>query len=332
MTKWFFQDDKDVGLIIPEEFSETQSKGSALALGYFDGMHRGHQKVFSEMKAYADRHNITSVAQTFSGIPKSKVIKSKGHGLLTTIEEKYELMREAGADSVVLFSFSEHFSSVSAHDFFEKYIVALFEPKALVVGHDYRFGKGREGDVKTLQKWGKKYGIGVIVVSPEIYRGQVISSSWVRERILSADLEMTSILLGRMISYSGRVVSGRKLGRNLGFPTANIYPDKEKIVPPHGVYISFVKTESGIFDAVTNIGTRPTISDNAQDKDVVIETVILDQDMNLYDKNIKVYLAKKMREEKRFDDIGRLAVQIQIDMDKAREDHTINRHLYASFF
>lgn len=297
---------------MPDEFELTASGSRAVALGYFDGVHRGHLKLFTVLREISASHGLQTMAHTFSQTPKSKVYASAGSGLITTLSERCDLIHRAGIDEIAVFPFTTSLASMKAEAFLDEYVLKVLKAKIVVVGEDYRFGAGREGDAALLSKWAEKHGVQAVLVPPEKQGDKVISSSWIRSCILEGDMEKTSLLLGRPISYEGTVLSGRKLGRTLGFPTANIGIPFGKIVPQYGVYASFLLHESRLIPSVSNIGVRPTVEE--PDVHPIIETTMHHVDLNLYGQNVKVFPVQKIREERKFSSLDALRTQVGKDL------------------
>ncbi len=319
MKTWAFREEYHGGLLIPDGFDEAFQSGSAVALGYFDGVHRGHKKLFSVLKEVAGESRVKTVAHTFSNTPKSKVFATGGDGLITTLTERCSLIHRAGIEDVAVFPFSDHLASMRAGDFLDEYVGRILRAKVVVAGEDYHFGTHREGNSKFLTDWAWSNGIRAVLVSPELHNGKVISSSWIRDRILKGDMQTALALLGRPVAYEGEVMKGRGLGATLGFPTANIGIPSGKVNPAYGVYTSFLRFENDFYPAVSNIGLRPTVSDN--EVYPLIETMALNVKLELYGKRITVYPIERLRAEKRFDNIEDLRKQVLKDVEKSSAFH-----------
>jgi len=316
---WVFKEDTNGEIHVPDEFELSASGGRAVALGYFDGVHRGHLKLFAVLREVATLNGLQTMAHTFSQTPKSKVYASAGSGLITTLSERCDLIHRAGIDEIAVFPFSTSLASMKAETFLDEYVLKLLKAKIIVVGEDYRFGAGREGDVTLLSNWAEKRGVQVVLVPPEKQGDKVISSSWIRTCILDGDMETSRLLLGRPIVYEGPVLLGRKLGRTLGFPTANIGIPFGKIVPRYGVYASFLVHESRLIPSVSNIGVRPTVEE--PDVHPMIETTMHHVDLDLYGKIVKVLPIKIIREERKFSNLEALREQVGKDQIESMRIH-----------
>lgn len=319
MTRYIFDDKHFVGGSVPLGFERTKNR--IIALGYFDGVHLGHRKIMEILLREGQESDLCPAAQTFSSIPISKRKTNALQGLISTTDERCSAIEEMGVSEIMIFPFSERFSEISAIDYLNLIVMDLLGAKAVVVGHDYRFGSGGVGDVAMLRSWGEKNHVRVISVDPVLYQDRVISSSWIREALDIGDVKTVAILMGRPIAYSGIVVRGKQLGRTLGFPTANIIPSAERLLPQMGVYVSELSFENKRFPAVTNIGVRPTV--DGQNTHATIETVILNANLDLYGQEISVFLLEKLRDEILFSDIEHLKKQVMADLKVASDYHGI---------
>lgn len=319
MTIWQFREDNTGKLIIPKQFDLPNHPGRAIALGYFDGVHRGHRKLFDALCKESKADGLISAAHTFSMTPISKTITSGQVGLISTLKERCGLIEDVGVDETIIFPFTRNIATMRAAHFLDELVMRLFCAKVVVAGQDYCFGANREGDANTLIEWGASRNIRVILVPPEKHGERVISSSWIRSCITDGDMDMAGQLLGRPVSYSGQVLMGRKLGRKLGFPTANIQIDPDRIMPPYGVYTSFLLFEGKLYPAISNIGIRPTVSE--PDSLPLIETMAIDADFDLYGKRITVFPIRMIREEIQFSSVNDLREQVKRDIADSLEFH-----------
>ena len=304
------------GKLISTPSSATEiTSARSVALGYFDGVHMGHQKIFSTMLDQAKEKHIRAAVQTFENPPSSK----SQNNLITTYSERCRLVSHMGIDDLFALPFNEKVKGMSPETFMEVCLKGWMGARVIVVGRDYRFGRDRAGDVKMLQNWGEKNGITVIAVDPINYDGRRISSSWVRELIVSGDVDMAEKLLDHPVAFSGIVEKGQQLGRKLGFPTANIRIPEQKIIPKFGVYASAYLYEGKIHPGLTNIGMRPTV--NESDPSPLTETVLLDGHYQLYGSHGTVMLLKFIRPEMKFGSVDELKEQMQKDQEAVRAYH-----------
>ncbi len=285
-------------------------KGSIAALGTFDGVHRGHQKVIKGAIDFAKKVGVASLAITFDPHPQQLIVPERGLKLLTTLQEREELFCELGVDGVVVIKFNKRLRKLSYESFVKKYLVEKLGVRRVFVGFDYAFGKGRKGDVHELKHLGRKHGFDVSVVPPVSADHQPIKSRMIREFVSRGDFAKAIRLLGHPYQVTGRVVKGSGRGRVLGFPTANLGLDPHKLIPAHGVYVAAI----GKKKCVVNIGARPTFGTDR----TVVEVHILNFNKNLRGKALKLTLIRRLRDEKQFSDVEELQRQIKKDIGKAR--------------
>lgn len=282
---------------------------SCLALGMFDGVHLGHQKVIMNAVKKAGNQNALSVILTFLNHPQNITAKTPAK-LITTLEERLELFEGLGVQVAVVLDFTEDFSKISAIDYIKTVLVDSLNAKNISIGYDHRFGAQKKGDTKLLEMYGKQYGYKVSVISPVIIDGQIASSSDIRKFIATGDVLWASKLLGRPFSLRGTITKGKQRGRKLGFPTINLPLPENIISPASGVYSGLVEIKGKSHFAVINIGKRPTFGDLEEN---IAEAHILDFNGDLYNKNIEIAFLRKLRDEKKFSSEDELKNQIQID-------------------
>ena len=287
----------------------------AVALGFFDGVHLGHQKIFRTMQEAAQEEGLRTAVQTFSSPPSSKA----QNRLITTYAERCRLVSHMKIDDLFAMPFDANVKNMAPETFMDVCIKDWMKTRIVVMGRDYRFGLGREGDVQMLRKWGQKNNIRVITVDPENYEDRRISSSWVRELIAEGDVEKAEKLLGHPVAFTVVVEQGQQLGRKLGFPTANIRVPEQKVVPKFGVYASAYVYMDHIYPSITNIGMRPTV--NKEGGSPLTETMIFDQHLSLYGTFGSVLLLKFIRPETEFGSLDELKKQMQSDQEVVRSYH-----------
>lgn len=288
-------------------------KGRAVALGFFDGIHLGHKEIIRKTVKAAVLNGMTSTVMTFINFDKNN------EGLLTTVEEKRMILSELGVDELLVLDFNA-VKDMPAEDFLNEIILMKLNSCELFCGTDYRFGKNASGDAELLKSFGEGQGIEVTVFEDKLYGSsrRRLSSTWLRETVCEGDVELYSKLTGgTAFSYSGMVVTGRQLGRELGFPTANIEIPENKIRVRRGVYVSRIMLGSRKCYGVTNVGLRPTVNDSENVSDVA-ETYIFDLDEDLYGARIKVELLSFVRPEQKFGSVTELAKQVECDKESAK--------------
>jgi len=286
-------------------------KGSVVALGTFDGVHRGHQKVIKGAVKFAKKIGVASLAITFDPHPQQLIVPKRGLRLLTLLEEREELFSSLGVDGVVVLKFNQRLRKLSYEAFVKKYLVGKLGVRRVFVGFDYAFGKGRSGDVSHLKELGKKYGFSVSVIRPVLAGFSPIKSRLLRELLSQGKFKTALWRLGHPYQITGKVVRGSGRGKGLGFPTANLKVDPHKLIPAHGVYAGRVNRRK----CVVNIGARPTFGADQ----TVVEVHILGFNRNIRGKTLKVDLIKRLRDEKQFSDVEKLKQQIRKDVEKARQ-------------
>ncbi|MBO4799329.1 MAG: bifunctional riboflavin kinase/FAD synthetase [Lachnospiraceae bacterium] len=284
---------------------------TALTLGKFDGIHKGHQKLLSRVRSLGPI--MKSVVFTFDVNPALAVSRKEGT-ILTTNEERKAVVERFGIDYLYECPFTEEIRNMEASDFVRK-IVSDLNVRFIAVGSDFGFGHNREGDFRLLQNMSGQLGYKVEVVDKERYLGREISSTYIREVIGQGDMETAEKLLGYPYTVKGVVGYGRQLGRTIGIPTTNVIPIKEKLLPPNGVYVSKVHIEGETHMGVTNIGVKPTVGD---ENEKGAETFIFDFDKDVYGKNITIELHKFIRPEMKFESLEKLKEQMEKDIEFVR--------------
>lgn len=287
---------------------------SAVTLGKFDGIHKGHQKLIQkilEKKALG----LKSVVFTFGQMPGTVFLGKKGRTILTKSERQQHL-EQMGVDYMIECPFVEQIIHMEPERFIEEILVGQLHAKYIAVGPDFRFGYQRRGDCRLLTELSEVYGYEVEVFEKEKIEEQVISSSYVREQLGQGAMERVSEFLGYPYYVSGTVVHGRRIGRTLGIPTINILPDDEKMLPPNGVYLTRTTVGAEQFYGITNIGVKPTISGEEAKG---IETYLFDFDGDLYDQTLVVEFFAFEREERRFDSLESLKMQLQKDVQWGKD-------------
>ncbi len=288
---------------------------ACVTIGNFDGVHCGHQQLFATVVKKARSLNGTSVAITFDPHPL-QVLLPGGIKLISTIEQKVELIAMAGIDVLLVIPFTKEFAKTTADDFVAKLLVHQLGVKELVVGYDYAFGKGRSGNIGFLQRQGMQFGFPVTVVDAYYIDNQLVSSTRIRELVRGGDMSGAEKLLGRHYQIRGSVQVGKQRGgKVIGFPTANLKLNEEDLVPKHGVYVSQVMCRGCCYGGILNIGYNPTFGE----QQLVAETHIFDFNEDIYGQPIRVNLLKFLRSERKFSGAKELALQIEKDVLVAKE-------------
>ena len=286
-----------------------------VTIGTFDGVHIGHQKIIQRIKEIAKKENGETVLLTF--FPHPRMVLQPGNDdlkLLTTQEEKIELLEKEGVDHLIIYPFTAAFSKLSSVEFIKSILVSKIGTKKLVIGYDHHFGRNREGSFKHLKEFGPVYGFEVEEIPAQDIDNINVSATKIRNAILEGDIETANLYLGHLYSLRGEVVAGDKIGRTIGFPTANIkVKERYKLIPAHGVYAVDVHYNKKVFKGMLNIGIRPTVHNNQQ----TIEVNIFNFDENIYGQEIIIFLKKRIRNEEKFDNLEALKKQLAKDKQTA---------------
>lgn len=285
-------------------------KSSSLALGMFDGVHYAHKTVIKKAVEKSKELSCNLCVVTFDTHPEMITSENKIK-LITTTEEKLELLEKEGVDSVFLIDFDNDFSKITAERYLKEYLIDCLNAKSITIGYDHHFGLNKEGNYDFLKKYNTKYDYEVNLIPPVVIDDTPVSSSSIRGFLANGDIESVSKYLGRDYSLKGNVIKGMKRGRELGFPTANIKRPDYIALPSNGVYYAKAKIKDELLDSVVNIGKRPTFGDINYN---LIEVHILDFDKVIYDEEIELIFVKKIRDEIKFSKIENLKEQIKMDI------------------
>lgn len=295
---------------ITELDSYMSSDKTAVTLGKFDGLHKGHQKLIDKITQYTRKNPDTRsvvFAMDMSGYLLSKGITRK---LLMTNAERSEHLKDV-VDYLFECPFTEAFAQIEAEDFIRDILVAKLHAEYIAVGADYRFGHNKKGDVNLLAKYAKEYGYQLEIVSKERYEDRIISSTYIRESLLEGRTELANTLLGYRYQTRGMVEHGKQLGRTLGFPTMNVTPDPEKLLPKNGVHFCRVCIDDVWYNGIGNVGMKPTVTDERR---VLVEVFVLDYTGNAYGKHITIEFCSFERGEKKFASVEELKKQVDADI------------------
>jgi riboflavin kinase/FMN adenylyltransferase len=295
---------------------QSNDKKVCLAIGFFDGVHLGHQQIIRQTISDAHQHNAISVVLTFDRHPNSIVAPARVPPLIYSLPQKLRSIEAIGADALLLISFDKKFSEQSGQEFIQNLARDFGKIHSICVGSDFVFGHNRSGNVASLKKLGGELNFQVHGLSAVSLDGEVISSTRIREAIRSGNLDAASQMLGRSYSISGKVVEGNRLGRTLGFPTANLEAN-DLVLPPAGVYAGCTQLNGQFYQVALNIGTRPTIEKISSK--LSVEAHLLDFKGELYGKDLNVEIGEKLREEKKFDSREDLQSQISQDIAMVRK-------------
>jgi riboflavin kinase/FMN adenylyltransferase len=284
-----------------------------LAVGVFDGVHLGHQALIRGLVGGAQAAGATPVAATFDPLPAQVLAQDPPQSTLADAPERAALLEHAGARAVIVFTFDKAFSQQSAEAFIKR-VTSAGDVQRIVVGPDFQFGHGREGAVPALRTLGERYGFAVTVVEPIALGGAVVSSTRIRQALREGDLDTAQALLGRPYSVTGTIVRGEQRGRALGFPTINVAPPPDKLLPHDGIYATWVVLGDARYRAASSLGVRPTFGGGPRK----LESYILDFSDEVYGQQATVTFVGRLRDEVRFDSADDLAKQIAKDVQQTR--------------
>ncbi|MGI6031742.1 MAG: bifunctional riboflavin kinase/FAD synthetase [Eubacteriales bacterium] len=290
----------------------ADKRPTAVALGFFDGVHRGHQQIIGTMLEQADKLGLTPVVHTFLVSPRVLLGKAKVAYQITSMEEKLDILERMSVEIVAADDFSPEYRSMSPEEFVEKVLIDRLGARAVVAGFHYHFGKNGAGDADLLRRLCRQRGVECTIVQRIAQEGETISSTHIRELIEEGQIQQANELLGHPYFVIAEVVRGKQFGRTIGFPTINQNIKEHSIVIKKGVYITRVLIDGQWFLGITNVGRRPSVEANGREN---IETYIFDVDADLYGRSLKVEFLRRLRDEQKFASGEEL--QAQIARDKA---------------
>jgi riboflavin kinase/FMN adenylyltransferase len=310
-------------------------KKAVVTIGTFDGVHTGHKSILEQLKREAARIGGETVIITFHPHPRKVIVTGQpGIHLINTIDEKIELLHKNGINHLVVVPFTDDFSQQSPEEYIEQFLVEKFHPHTVIIGYDHRFGKNRKGDYKLLEEYSSRLGFNLMEIPAHVINDNTVSSTRIREAVLHGNTDVANTLLGYDFFFEGTVVDGNKLGRTLGYPTANLrIENEEKLIPGNGIYAVELEIRSRKGDAETNkqrpaiyspaiidyprlkgmmsIGIRPTIGGTNR----VIEVNIFDFSEDIYGATLRVYIRKYLRSEVKFNGLDALVEQLGKDKE-----------------
>jgi riboflavin kinase/FMN adenylyltransferase len=304
-------------IVVHDPLRQTDlPRGCVATIGNFDGMHVGHQAIVHGIIERARELGRPSAVITFHPHPLTVVAPDRVPKQILTISQKEEILRGLGVDALLIVPFTHEFSRWTADRFVEDFLVRALNVAEVRIGRDFAFGAGREGNLATLTALGERFGFDVMGLDDVKLRGIRVSSSLVRDALAKGAMRIVTLALGRTYFIDGRVATGRRLGRKIGFPTVNVDPFNE-LFPGSAVYITTSRFESfsRCFESVTNIGVRPTLYENYA---TTIESHILDFDSNVYGDTVRVYFHRLLRREQQFRSALELTNQIRQDIERSR--------------
>ncbi len=290
-----------------------QFKNAVLTVGTFDGVHSGHRVILKEVVEHAHKVNGESVLITFDPHPRKLLFPDQPLGIITPLETKQQLLHEAGISHIIVVPFTQEFAHLSAREYVENFLVGLFRPHSIVLGYDHHFGHDRLGNIDMLKEYAPTYNYELIEIPAQLIEAAAVSSTRIRKAINEGKVNDASQMLGRNYSIKGTVVHGNKLGRTIGYPTANMQPnDAEQIIPAIGVYAIQAIHNDTRYDAMMSIGFNPTVTDK---KELRIEANLFDFDKDIYGDELEIIFIKRLRNEQKFASLDALITQLHQDKE-----------------
>lgn len=290
---------------------------SVVTIGTFDGVHHGHQKIVKRLVNIAKEEKLKAVVLTFFPHPRMVLQKDAGIKLINTIDEKAELLKSFGVDHLVIKKFTQDFSRLTALEYVRDVLVNKLHVKHIIIGYDHHFGRNRTANIDDLKEFGQIYGFKVTEITAQEVNEVAVSSTKIRKALLSGNIDEANEFLGYNYMFNGKVTKGKGLGRQIYFPTANItIEEKYKLIPKDGVYVVKSNINGITVFGMMNIGTNPTVDTNNSQS---IEVHFFDFNKDIYGKNIKVEILKRLRDERKFESLELLKLQLKKDKQLALE-------------
>jgi riboflavin kinase/FMN adenylyltransferase len=289
-------------------------KNAVLTTGTFDGVHQGHKAILKEVVNHAAQVGGESVLLTFEPHPRKLLFPDQPLGIITPLQQKLQLVTETGIQHIVVVPFTLEFANLTADDYVRNFLINLFHPHSIVIGYDHRFGHDRKGDIKLLEQYAPVYKFELIEIPAQLIDAAAVSSTKIRHAIMEGRMEDASHMLGRDYSITGTVVHGNRLGRTLGYPTANLQPaDADQILPALGIYAIQATHNGTRYKGMLSIGYNPTVTDK---KELRIEANLFDFDKEIYGDALEIFFVKKLRNEQKFDSLEALIAQLHKDKEE----------------
>lgn len=301
-------------ILINDGYEKKFTKPNYIALGSFDGLHQGHLKLINKAIEISKENNGSSMVYTFTNHPLTVINKEKAPKLIMDSKTKLEVLDKLGIDMVCLVDFNQEFMHIEPEEFIN-ILIEKYNAKGIIVGFNYKFGHQNRGDIKLLKELSKRLNFDLHVVSAYKSTNEIVSSTKIRMAITEGNVREAAELLNRAFLLRGEVVDGKKLGRTLGFPTANLKIDEDMVLPKIGVYYTNVEYFGEIYKGITSVGLNPTVCG----KNITVETYILNFDKNIYGDELKVYFIERIRNEEKFNSLDALKNQLYKDKEFAKK-------------
>jgi riboflavin kinase / FMN adenylyltransferase len=285
-------------------------KNAIITIGTFDGVHNGHKTILHKLKEIAAQHNGETVIISFDPHPRTIIQPNSLLQIITTLPEKINLFKKLEIDYLVVYPFTKDFSTKTAKEYIEDFIIKKFRPKVVVIGYDHHFGNNREGNIDMLKQYANDGNFELIEIAALTIQDINISSTKIRNALLHGEIDSANALLGYPYFFTGKIVQGKQIGRTIGFKTANLQQQNDmKLIPGNGVYAVKVLWKNTLLYGMMNIGTRPTVDGMNR----VIEVHILNFDKEIYGDELTITILKRLRNEQKFDSLDALKIQLQKD-------------------
>jgi riboflavin kinase / FMN adenylyltransferase len=289
-------------------------KHAVITIGTFDGVHKGHKAILHEVVNHAREVHGESVLLTFEPHPRKLLFPDQPLGIITPLYQKLKYIIKEGIQHIVVVPFTKEFADLSADEYIQNFLVNIFHPHSIIIGYDHRFGNDRKGDINLLKQYADTYKYELIEIPAQLIDEATVSSTKIRNSIKEGRMEDVCNMLCRNYSLKGTVVHGNKLGRTLGYPTANLHPqDTEQILPPIGIYAIHAVHNGTQYNGMLSIGYNPTVTDK---KELRIEANLFDFDKEIYGDSMELLFIKKIREEQRFESLDALKAQLHKDKEE----------------
>ncbi|MCM8570993.1 bifunctional riboflavin kinase/FAD synthetase [Gramella jeungdoensis] len=296
--------------------SFISERQTVVTIGTFDGVHAGHRKIIERLVNSAHANNLDSVVLTFFPHPRMVLQKESGIQLINTIDERKQLLEQTGIDHLVIHPFTHQFSRLTALEFVRDILVNKLKAKKIIIGYDHRFGRNRTADIDDLKNFGEEFGFEVEEISQQDVEQVAVSSTKIRNALLEGRVERANMYLQHPFTLTGTIVKGRGIGKELGFPTANLEVKEEyKLIPKNGVYVIRTVIDGEQVYGMMNIGTNPTVGG----KEKTIESYFFDIDKDLYGKQLQIELLVRIRDEKKFGSVNDLKLAMKQDQAFSRQ-------------
>lgn len=295
---------------------ENNSNHTVLTIGTFDGVHIGHQKIIKRLVEVSKIKNLTPSVLTFFPHPRMVLQKDADIKLINTIDEKKDILKQFGISNLVVKEFTKEFSRLTAEDFVKKILVENLKAKHIIIGYDHHFGRNRNANIDDLKQFGKAFNFKVEEISKQDINDVAVSSTKIRAALQEGNIKTVNTYLGYNFMLTGKVIDGKKLGKTINYPTANLYiKETYKLIPKHGVYAVKSTIDNKEVFGMMNIGYNPTVNGKHQ----TIETHFFDFNENLYGEDLKIQLLQRLRDEQKFNSVEELQNQLHVDKKNAIE-------------